>query len=190
MNVILASASPRRRQLLKELIPTFDIIPAKGAERVKEGIPPEEVACALATQKCSEVFACHPESIVIGCDTIVVFEGTILGKPKDKQDALRMLTMLSGKTHEVITGVCIRKGDSKWVEYEKSVVEFNSLTQEFIERYIEGGSPMDKAGAYGIQDGGVVKRYVGSYSNIVGLPLERLKKMLDRIGEDYDETGH
>ena len=145
---------------------------------------PEKVACALAESKCDEVYAQHPDKIVIGCDTVVVFEGKILGKPKDREDAVRTLKALSGKTHFVITGVCVRNRYKKAVEYEETEVRFNPLSDEFIENYVDSGSPMDKAGSYGIQDGGIVREYFGSYTNVVGLPVTLVKKLLEEVQSD------
>ena len=179
--IILASASPRRRELLKQVVSEFAVIPAAGEEAVSGPLSPEELACSLAEKKCGEVFAAHPADTVIGCDTIVVCDGLVLGKPEDEDDAFKTLKMLSGKTHYVITGVCMRRGDKKLVDCCKTEVLFNELSDEFIRGYIAGGSPMDKAGSYGIQDEGVVKKYYGSYTNVVGMPVQLVKQMLGVI---------
>jgi septum formation protein len=142
---------------------------------------PENIACALAEQKCDEVFAKNADATVIGCDTIVVYENEILGKPKSREDALATLKKLSGKTHYVITGVCVRYADKKLINFDRTEVTFNILDDEFIKKYVDSGSPMDKAGSYGIQDEGVVKNYYGSYTNVVGMPVTLVKKMLDEI---------
>ncbi|MGN0812432.1 MAG: Maf family protein [Candidatus Coproplasma sp.] len=176
--VILASASPRRKELLKQIFPRFEIIPAVGQEKADKNLPPEDYVAALAAQKCDEVFASHGDSLVIGCDTIVVFNGKILGKPGDSEDAINTLKALSGKTHQVMTGVCIRTSQKRLVEVDVTEVTFNELSEEFIKEYVASGSPMDKAGSYGIQDGGVVKSYCGSYTNVVGLPVELVKTMV------------
>lgn len=178
---VLASASPRRRELLKQILPDFAVVPAKGEEQVNLSLFPEQIACSLAERKCDEVFALRPHDTVIGCDTIVVFDGEILGKPKDAADAIHTLRKLSGKTHYVITGVCVRRGDKKLVRYDRTEVRFNALTDEFINSYVSGGSPLDKAGSYGIQDEGVVKEYYGSYTNVVGLPVKLVKDMLESV---------
>ncbi|MGN1372782.1 MAG: Maf family protein [Candidatus Coproplasma sp.] len=177
--VILASASPRRRELLKQIFPQFEIIPAAGQECADKNLPPQDYVCALAAQKCDEVFASHPESLVIGCDTIVVFNGKILGKPKDVDDAIDTLKALSGKTHQVMTGVCIRTAQKRIVKADVTLVTFNDLSEDFIKSYVASGSPMDKAGSYGIQDGGVVKSFSGSYTNVVGLPVELVQTMVE-----------
>ncbi|MDE6586687.1 MAG: Maf family protein [Clostridia bacterium] len=181
MEYVLASASPRRRELLKQVIPEFEVCPAVAEEKVNTSIFPEQVACSLAESKCDEVFKKFPDKTVIGCDTIVVFKGMILGKPKDKEDAINTLKMLSGRSHYVITGVCVRNKFNIVTDYDKTEVKFNVLSDDFINFYVEGGSPMDKAGSYGIQDDGVVKEYFGSYTNVVGLPVTLIKKLLDGV---------
>ncbi|MCM1438229.1 MAG: Maf family protein [Roseburia sp.] len=181
MKLILASASPRRKELLKGLAENFEIIPAAGEERADKSLPPEQIACALAESKCREVFDKNENAVVIGCDTIVYFNGKVLGKPKSWGEAVETLTALSGKTHSVYTGVAIYSPRKRLVRYDKTEVEFNELSREFINNYVNGGSPMDKAGCYGIQDGGVVKSYTGSYTNVVGLPVELVGEMLKEV---------
>lgn len=140
---------------------------------------------SLAFHKAKEV-AALPSSLgaaVLGADTVVALDGRILGKPKDEEDAFEMLSALSGRVHEVFTGVCLLcpAGDAKEktaLRCARTLVEFETLSEAFIRAYIASGSPMDKAGAYGIQDGGLVRRIEGSYSNVVGLPLELLGEML------------
>ena len=184
---ILASASPRRKELLAEILPEFEIIPSLADESVGEPLSPKALVEMLATRKAFEV-ADRPENeekFVIGADTVVAYGDEILGKPKDEADAFRMLKMLSGKKHEVYTGVCILTCKNGRVGYEtksaKTDVYFNELSSEWILEYIRGGSPMDKAGAYGIQDGGLVAKIEGSYSNVVGLPVELCKKMINNF---------
>lgn len=181
MKIVLASASPRRRELLKELVPDFRVLPAKGEERADPSLSPEETVKELARRKAEEVAALiqSQECAVLGADTVVALDGKILGKPKDEADAFRMLSALSGRTHEVFTGVCLILPDGeKTVRAERTEVEFYPLSEEWIREYIAGGSPMDKAGAYGIQDGGLARRITGSYSNVVGLPLELCRELL------------
>lgn len=184
MQWILASASPRRREFLKEFIEEFEVIPARGEEKAEEGLVPDALVCALATQKAEEV-ASLPEAqgkAVVGSDTVVVYDGEVLGKPKDEADAKRMLTALSGHTHQVYTGVCIAMpSGEKIIAADCTDVEFEDLDEAAIAAYVATGSPMDKAGAYGIQDGGVVKAIHGSYSNVVGFPCELFEKMLKSI---------
>jgi septum formation protein len=184
MRYILASASPRRKELLSQIIDNFEIIPAVGEEKVNLSLFPEDIACALAEQKCDEVFYAHQTATVIGCDTIVVFEDEILGKPKNREDATQTLKKLSGKTHYVITGVCIRNKHKKLVRFDKTEVRFNVLSDDFIKIYVDGGSPLDKAGSYGIQDEGIVNSYFGSYTNVVGLPVTLVKNMLKELEND------
>ena len=193
MQYILASASPRRKQLLAELVQDFEIIPSQADERV-EGTPaPKALVGQLAELKAEEV-AKRPENegkIVIGSDTVVAFGKTVLGKPKDEEDAFRMLKMLSGKKHAVYTGVSFQLvQNGKYLRYtkvDKTLVYFNDLSDEWIWEYIKGGSPMDKAGAYGIQDGGLVKGIKGSYTNVVGFPLELVKKMIRKAEKDWND---
>ena len=188
MKIILASASPRRKELLSQIVDKFEIIPAKGEEEADFTAPPGQIAQKLAEAKCDEVFLSHG-GLVIGCDTIVVHRGKVLGKPKDREDAYETLKALSGQTHSVITGVCVRYKSKKRVESEVTQVTFNTLTEQFINDYIEGGSPMDKAGSYGIQDEGVVKSYEGSFTNVVGMPVGLVKKIIEEVLED-DTLGN
>ena len=181
MRYILASASPRRRELLSHILDEFEVISATSEEVTDLSRPPEEIARSLAEHKCGEVFSSNKDAVVIACDTIVVFGGEILGKPKNAEDAKNTLKKLSGKVHLVITGVCIRAGGKKISSFDKTEVKFNNLSEEFISAYVAGGSPMDKAGSYGIQDEGVVKEYYGSYTNVVGMPVRLVKNMLEQI---------
>ncbi len=191
MEWILASASPRRRELLAELIKEFDVLPARGEERV-EKVPPEELVQLLAAQKSAEVSALESAKgkLVLGSDTVVVLDEEVLGKPKNKADAVRMLTALSGRSHHVYTGVCVTlatdDGVKRWLAADDTEVVFEELTKEQIEAYVATGSPMDKAGAYGIQDGGLVKEIKGSFSNVVGLPLELCRRLFLEIQEQLN----
>ena len=187
MNWILASASPRRKQLLKEIIPAFEIIPATGEEVVEGNLTPDKLVMELAKQKAMEV-ARLPQAkdcAVLGADTVVVLDNKVLGKPKDEADAVCMLTALSGRAHQVYTGVCIvytDKGEQTVLQDCASTnVYFNTLTDEQITKYVQTGSPMDKAGAYGIQDGNLVARIDGSFSNVVGLPVELCQSMVEKL---------
>ena len=184
---ILASASPRRKELLAEILPEFEIIPSLAGETVTEPLSPKQLVETLATRKAFEV-ASRTENegkFVLGSDTVVAYGDEVLGKPKDEADAFRMLKLLSGKKHAVYTGVCILTCKDGKVGYEtktaKTDVYFNELSNEWISAYIQGGSPMDKAGAYGIQDGGLVAKIKGSYSNVVGLPVELCTKMIKKL---------
>ena len=188
MEWILASQSPRRKELMKKLIASFTIIPAKGEEKITDNLPPDALVVELAKQKAEEIVSLPEakEKAVLGADTVVVLDGGILGKPKDEADAVRMLAALSGRSHEVYTGVYIsypEKGGRKTLcGAACTKVYFYELTQEKIATYVESGSPMDKAGAYGIQDGGLVEKIEGSFSNVVGLPLELCEELIRKTG--------
>lgn len=181
--VILASKSPRRQELLKLLFDEFEIVPANGEEIVPEGADTKDVPRLLAVQKCREVSEKYPDALVIGCDTVVTVGDKILGKPKDKKDAARMLRMLSDTHHEVISGACIRLNGREHSFSRSSQVIFRKLTDEEIEAYIATGEPMDKAGAYGIQEKGclLVSGISGDFFNIVGLPVEMLGLELEKF---------
>jgi septum formation protein len=177
--VILASASPRRRELLASLGLEFSVLVPAIEETAKQGEPPRAFAERLAAEKAAAVPA-DPGTTIIAADTIVVQDGNILGKPCDEAHAAEMLSTLSGKTHEVITGVCIRTNAGSRVFSVSTEVEFRTLTQEEIADYVSSGCPMDKAGAYAIQGGAahMVRAINGSYTNVVGLPLCELHKAL------------
>ena len=190
----MASASPRRKELFAELVEKFEILPAKGEEKIEAGLTPTQLVKALAMQKAEEVAALPiaEGKFVLGADTVVAFDGKVLGKPKDEADAFSMLSMLSGQMHEVYTGVCIvypkNGGTEKLVAAARTEVRFFSLTEEQIRAYIATGSPMDKAGAYGIQDGGLVERIQGSFSNVVGLPVELCAELIARVQAETEEV--
>ncbi len=184
MKIILASASPRRKELLAEITKEFEIIPSCGEEKAS-GLSPEETVKKLSHDKAKEVFALHSDSLVIGADTIVSLGGKILSKPKDEDEAFKMLSELSGKTHEVYTGVTVMSKDITITFAEKSEVVFKKLAEKEIMDYIATGSPMDKAGAYGVQDSGFVNKVVGSVKNVIGLPVERLATILSQFGGGY-----
>lgn len=178
MNVILASASPRRKQLLKKLNIDFTVIPSEKEEKIDKSLSPEQVAMALSKQKAEDVFS-HSGGTVIGADTIVVFGSEILGKAKDENEAFCTLKRLSGSTHEVITGFTIINKCKQVTSFDKTVVVFNSLDDEYINSYIKSGLWKGKAGSYGIQDGfDLVKNYSGSFDNVVGFPTEKIAEIL------------
>lgn len=180
MKIILASASPRRKQLLEKYGVQFEVIPSRFVEPKNTNLSPEKYAEYLAFKKAEEVFLNNGE-IVIGADTIVVYDNLILGKPKDFDDAVDMLSLLNGKTHKVITGYSIISKDKTIKEHNVTLVTFNNLTIDEIRRYVKEKNPLDKAGAYGIQDGNLlVKEIVGDYENVVGLPT---KKIIERLKE-------
>ncbi|MFQ5560936.1 MAG: Maf family protein, partial [Nitrospinota bacterium] len=179
-NVVLASASPRRVELLKKLVENFTVFPSSVNETLNSESP-EENAKRLAFEKANQISARFPDSIVIGADTIVAWNSEIFGKPTSPQDATRILKALRGKKHSVITGVAVIKGAYKRVQCLESTVCMKKVGDQDILAYVETGEPMDKAGAYGIQGKGgdmVVDSYRGSYSNIVGLPVELLEEIL------------
>lgn len=186
MNWILASGSPRRRELLEMLgVPDLTIRPAKGPERATPGAGPEQTVRELSLHKAQEVAqTCAPEDIIIAADTIVYLDGAILGKPRDHDDAVRMLTALSGREHIVYTGVAVLCGGELRQAAERTAVRFRPLTSGEIERYIATGEPMDKAGAYAIQ--GLAAMFVigldGDYYNVMGLPVCPLAMILRKFG--------
>jgi septum formation protein len=177
--VVLASASPRRRELLASLGLEFTVLVPAIEEAAKQGETPRVFAERLAAEKAAAVSA-DPGAMVIAADTIVVQGGNILGKPSDEAHATEMLSNLSGKTHEVITGVCVGKNAVSRVFSVSTEVVFRELTQAEIADYVSSGCPMDKAGAYAIQGGAahMVCAINGSYTNVVGLPLCELHKVL------------
>ena len=187
MKIILASQSPRRRELLERMgISEFEIIPARGEENIVPGLTPEALVEALSRQKCLEVAAVHREALVIAADTVVAVEGRVLGKPRSKAEAEEMLSLLSGREHRVCTGLSLSQGGRLRTGHEATAVRFRPLTREEIRRYVSTGEPMDKAGAYGIQGYGclLVEGIVGDYYNVMGLPVCRLGRMLAEFGAD------
>lgn len=187
---ILASASPRRKALLEEIGAAFTVRPADIDEKAISASTPAETVKKLALSKARFVFEKYKDvhncafshTAVLGADSVVVTEGEILGKPADAAEAVQMLKKLSGKAHEVMTGIAFVTADKTYNECVKTKVYFNRLSDEFIKKYVATGSPLDKAGAYGIQDGGLVEKIEGSYSNVVGLPLERVEEILKAEG--------
>ena len=185
MGIILASGSPRRRELLEMLGLEFEIRLAKGGEHPPEGAGPEETVLALAGAKAEEIAEHSAENdVIIAADTIVWLDGKLLGKPHDEADAARMLRALSGREHEVWTGVALISGAGRVSGAEQTFVKFRDLTDGEIAAYIATGEPMDKAGAYGAQ--GYASLFVegirGDFFNVMGLPLCRLGKMLGKLG--------
>jgi septum formation protein len=176
--IILASRSPRRIHLLHQIGIPFTVRESGVEEFIPDGILPDEAVRRLALEKAKKVAAELSDGIVIGADTIVVLDGMILGKPSSKEEAISMLTKLGGRTHTVFTGFALVDVQSQktFVDYEKTEVTFRRLGRVEIERYVESGSPMDKAGAYGIQDdyGAVfVERINGCFYTVVGFPLSK-----------------
>lgn len=185
MGIVLASASPRRRELLSMLGLDFKVIPAHGEERLDLSLAPGAQVAALSRQKAEEVAKrCPPDTLVIAADTIVALDGQLLGKPADEGEAARMLARLSGREHAVFTGVTVLRDGSALSEFEETRVRFRTLTRREIEAYIKTGEPMDKAGAYGAQGIGAlfVEGITGDFFNVMGLPLCRLSQMLEKLG--------
>lgn len=184
--IILASASPRRRELLSLADIKYSLCIKNVDETVPEGLTPEEGAEYTAEQKTLPVSEANPDAIVIGADTIVVQDGEIFGKPKDEEDARRMLIRLSGKEHQVITGVCLAAGDVKVKFHETTTVKFHKLEREEINRYVKSGEPTDKAGAYGIQGRGclLVESIDGDFYNVVGLPIARVAREIKKLSNE------
>lgn len=186
MKIILASASPRRKQLLEQMGLIFDIKTSDKKEQMPYGLAPEEIPMELACNKAMDVASCvYQPAIIIGADTVVV-KDKILGKPENEEEARQMLLKLQGKTHEVITGLAIIDTRTGKVnkDYEKTSVEMAPLTLSEIEYYVQTGEPMDKAGGYGIQGlaGIFISRIMGCYFNVMGLPIHRLWNMLKEYG--------
>ena len=183
MKLILASNSPRRRELLAQLVREFETQPSR-FEESGAGLSASGTARLNACGKAREVASRFPDCAVLGADTVVSPDGRrVLGKPKDARDARAMLRELSGQEHVVCTGVCLIAGGREESDAVLTRVRFYPLSEELIARYAASGLPMDKAGAYGIQDGyELVESYAGSYSNVVGLPVERLREMLRGAG--------
>ena len=179
LNVVLASASPRRKELLSLIFNEYDIRPADCDEALPEGIKAQEAVEYLSLIKNkATVQICDKKSLVISADTVVAVDGEILGKPQDKEDARRMISLLSGREHQVFTGVTLSLNGNFKTFSEKTDVVFYKLTDKEIEDYISTDEPYDKAGAYGIQGkaGLLVKAVNGDYYNVVGLPVARLKR--------------
>lgn len=178
--LILASASPRRAELLRNAGVGFEVVPAHVAESRRPGEPAEEFVRRLARDKAQAVAAREPSRLVLGADTEVVVEGEVLGKPRDAGDAARMLRLLSGRSHWVTTGVCLLGPGVADTRTETTRVSFDQLSEEEIRDYIASGEPMDKAGAYAIQ--GIASRWImrldGCYFNVVGLPVPLVYRML------------
>ncbi len=184
MSVILASASPRRKELLGFIYNDFTVCISDVKEEISEELTPDQTVCALARLKGAAVFEKHPDDIVISADTVVVLDGKVLGKPHSREDAFSMLSSLSGKTHTVYTGVAVFRKDLAFSFADKTDVTFYQLSEEEITAYINSGEPFDKAGGYGIQGKGsvMVKSISGDYYNVMGLPVALLYRKLKEYG--------
>lgn len=180
--IILASDSPRRKELLSDLFGDINIYSQHIDESYSKSRP-SFVVREIAVKKLKDIEADYND-IVISADTIVYFKGKFLGKPKSKREALETLKSLSGKTHSVYTGVAVRFRGKTVSFYDKTYVTFKRLDDDDVKNYIDGGSPMDKAGSYGIQDKWMIKNFKGSYNNVLGLPTEKLVSLLADLGAD------
>ena len=186
MRLVLASASPRRADLLRAAGIPFDVFPVDVDEDFRPGEKPEEAVARLAEMKATTALASHPDAVVLGADTTVVVRGQVLAKPVDASDAARMLRLLSGCTHEVLTGVCLSSRERRLVHVEPTRVRLAPLGGAEIDWYVSTGEPLDKAGGYAVQ--GLASRFVegidGSYSNVVGLPISSVYELLKELGCD------
>lgn len=185
MSIVLASSSPRRQQLLKQVGCDFSIITSEVSEDNELNMPPHELAVYHARAKAVSVAALAGSSdVVIGADTIVVVDGRVFGKPNDGVTARRMLAALSGRSHRVITGLAVVGNGQVWTDFAETEVTIQELTAAQIDRYVATGEPLDKAGAYAIQGIGAlfVEQIKGCYTNVVGLPLSNLARLLAKAG--------
>ena len=180
MKLILASSSPRRKELMEKVGYPFEIVPSNCPE-ISSATKPTDLVQELAQQKAQAVFSTHSDCVVLGSDTVVDFKGQVMGKPCDNADAIAMLKQLSGDIHQVHTGVCILSPVGSWLFCDSTDVKFRKLTDDEIARYVNSGEANGKAGAYGIQDSGFVESHVGDYDNVVGLPVYKVKEILDKI---------
>ncbi len=184
--LVLASNSPRRRELLKNCGYAFEVIPSECDENITEKLTTQETVIELAKRKALAVLEDNRDAVVLGCDTVVAVDGEILGKPSDREEAFKMLTALSGKKHIVASGVCIADKDRCECFENTTEVEFYPLTAETVESYLDTGEYSDKAGAYGIQGYGsvLVKEIKGDYFSVMGLPVSQCARVLAQFGID------
>ncbi len=185
--LVLASQSPRRAELIGRLGLTFETLPADIDESYLHGETPPQHAERLSREKALKIAADRPEALVVGSDTIVVIDGEVLGKPRDRAHAIEMLARLSGREHEVCTGVAVAHGGRVESGLERVRVRFRALDARSWERYVDTGEPMDKAGAYGIQGYGatIVERIDGDYFAVMGLAIVRMIGLMERMGWRY-----
>ncbi len=187
-NILLASESPRRRELFKQICSSFLVEGEEIDESWAKSLPPLECVRELASEKASSAYTKHRDDLIIACDTIVVLNGEIIGKPNGHDEAVNILKKESGKTHEVITAYCFLYQGKKYINEVHSFVKFNKLSDELIEKYLAKYAPYDKAGAYGIQDSTkeypIIEEFSGSFTNIMGFPLAEIKKDLSQFCVD------
>ena len=181
---ILASASPRRKEILSNAGFSFDIIPSEADESINESLSPEETVKELARRKAQYILERYPDKVVFGCDTVVAVDAVILGKPENDEDAFRMLKKLSGRSHRVSTGVCVISSEKEICFSQTTQVIFYELSDETIKSYIATGECSDKAGSYGIQGYGsvLVKEIRGDYFSVMGLPASEASRALGEFG--------
>ena len=181
---IVASASPRRRELLQKAGYEFEIIPSDASEELPDNLSVNEAVCLLAERKALSVLADNTDAVVLGCDTVVALDGRILGKPENRDKAKEMLRFLSGREHAVVTAVCIADKDRKEVFANVTAVEFYELSEATVESYVSSGESDDKAGSYGIQGLGaaLVKGIKGDYFSVMGLPVAQCERVLSSFG--------
>ena len=186
--IILASGSPRRHELLKKLCPNFKIQVSDAVE-VQNDLEPKILAVENAKLKAQDISSKNPGVIVIGADTIVVLNGKIFGKPKNPADAEKMLSQLANKRHEVITGLAICADGKIFTDYDVTEVFFGEMTAEEIKKYVATGEPLDKSGSYALQGGATkfIEKIHGDWSNVVGLPVYRLKKLAESANINLEE---
>ena len=191
--IVLASRSPRREALLRQVGLDFEVLSSDLEEQWPEGLPPAEVAAHLALEKAQSIASQLDSGLVIGADTAVVVDGRVLGKPSNPEEARAMLRLLSGREHQVITGIAVvDAGDGRTlVDSVTTNVRFAPLSEQVIQRYVATGEPLDKAGGYGIQGYGalLIEGISGDYNNVVGLPLRRLAELLVELGYDAFMMG-
>jgi septum formation protein len=182
MKLILASASPRRKEILSNMGYEFEVNPSGVEEVVHHHMTPEETATDLARQKAEDIARRYPEDLVMGADTIVVLDDTVLGKPLDNDDAVRMLRELRGREHQVITGVALIQGQKEHCFSVTTRVWMIDSSEELLSAYVLSGEPLDKAGSYGIQGKGalLVEKIDGDYFNVVGLPIQKIARLLEK----------
>ena len=190
MRLVLASGSPRRADLLRAAGIPFDVFPVDVDEQFLPGEKPEHAVARLAEAKATVAAASHPDAIVLGADTTVVVRGEALAKPADASDAARMLRLLSGRTHDVLTGICLSHQGRRLVHVEPTRVRMARMGESEIAWYVSTDEPFDKAGGYAVQ--GLASRFIegieGSYSNVVGLPISSVYELLKELGCDILES--
>ena len=184
MKYVLASKSPRRKELMKQISPDFIVAVEDIDEEKYYRLPPIDAVRNIAKEKGKVVDKLYPEDLIISADTIVVLEGEIIGKPKDEEDAKEILRKLSNKTHDVYTAYRIQYKGVEILHYVDSKVIFDNLSEELINDYVKSGSPLDKAGAYGVQDNDkfpIIKIVIGSVDNVIGFPVAEIKRDIDNL---------